>query len=71
MLWPWAERAPCIGFKLGQKLPIKDDQIPVLRRWRKTMHQDAICSELYNPPEKFWMIVEAKLKAEDPPYDSL
>lgn len=69
MLWPWAERAQLVPIKLGQKLPIQDNQIPLLRKWRKTMMENPICSELYIPVEKFWEVVQYKLKDLEPPYD--
>lgn len=69
MMWPWAERAACVGIVLGQKLPIQDNQLPLLRQWRKSMLDDPVCSELYIPAEKFWKIVEYKLKGMEPPYD--
>lgn len=71
MLWPWAERAACIGIKLGTKLPVQDDQIPLLRKWRKTMRDDPIVAEIYTPPEVFWKVMESGLKGTKPRYDDL
>lgn len=71
MLWPWAERAGCIAIKLGTKLPVKDDQIPLLRKWRKAMRDHPICAEIYIPPEIFWKVAESKLKGNEPRYDDL
>lgn len=69
MLWPWAERGACVGLALRQKLPIQDNQIPLLRKWRKSMLEDPVCAELHIPAEKFWKIAEYKLKGQEPPYD--
>lgn len=71
MLWPWAERAACVGIVLGHKLPIQDNQLPLLRKWRKSMLDDPVSSELHIPAEKFWKIAESKLKGKEPPYDEL
>lgn len=71
MLWPWAERAACIGIKLGTKLPVQDDQIPLLRKWRKTMRDNPIVAEIYTPPEVFWKVMEFRLKGTKPRYDDL
>lgn len=71
MLWPWAERAECVAIVLGQKLPIQDNQLPLLRKWRKAMLQDPVCSELQDPTEKFWKIVQCKQQGIEPPYDDI
>lgn len=71
MLWPWTELAGCVSITLGQKLPIQDNQLPLLRKWRKTMLDDPVCSELHIPIEKFAKIVECKKKGIEPPYDEL
>lgn len=71
MLWPWGERAGCVAIKLETKLPIQDDQIPLLRKWRKLMRDYPICAEIYTPPEIFWKVVEFKLKGTEPRYDDV
>lgn len=71
MMWPWAERAECVGLALGQKLPIQDNQLPLLRKWRKAMLQDPVSSELHDPTEKFWKIVQSKQQGLVPPYDDV
>ncbi|XP_050297679.1 pyrimidodiazepine synthase-like [Anthonomus grandis grandis] len=71
MLWPWAERAGAIALKLGTKLPITDDHIPQLRKWRKAMREDPVVAELYLGPEAFWKVAQITLKKEVPDYDSI
>ncbi|CAH0545964.1 unnamed protein product [Brassicogethes aeneus] len=71
MLWPWGERAACVAVVLKEKLPIKDDDIPNVRKWRKEMRKQPACDAIYNGPEKFWKCVEAKLKEEKIDYDSV
>uniref|UniRef100_V5GSN4 Glutathione S-transferase omega-1 n=1 Tax=Anoplophora glabripennis TaxID=217634 RepID=V5GSN4_ANOGL len=71
MLWPWAEKTECIEIKQGTKLPVKDDQIPLLRKWRKTMRDYPIVKEIYTPPEVFWKVAECKLTGTEPKYDDL
>lgn len=71
MLWPWAERAGTIGMKIGSKLPIEDNQIPYLRKWRKAMKTDPIAAELHYEPEVFWKVAQFKLKNVDPDFDSI
>ncbi|XP_050504812.1 pyrimidodiazepine synthase-like [Diabrotica virgifera virgifera] len=71
MIWPWAEKAGCIGIKLQQKLPLIDSDIPVLRKWRKDMKNDPICKALYISSEKFWKIAKSKIDGEEPAYDEV
>nr|QVK45137.1 GSTo2 [Pagiophloeus tsushimanus] len=71
MLWPWAERAGSIAIKFGIKLPFEDSHIPFLRKWRKTMREDPVASELYYGPEIFWKVAQFKLKNVEPDYDSV
>ncbi|XP_044270862.1 pyrimidodiazepine synthase-like [Tribolium madens] len=71
MLWPWGERAGTIAIAHGAQLPFASDQFPRLRKWRKAMREDKVCSEIYNGPEKFWKCVEMKLKNLPPDYDSI
>jgi len=71
MLWPWAERAGAITFKFGQKLPIEDNHIPELRKWRKAMQQDPVAAAIYHGPEVFWKVAQFKLKNVEPDYDSV
>lgn len=59
MLWPWAERAATLPSLLGvDKLPLKNDQIPNLRKWAKTMIDVPTIKELYTPPD---ILVKATL----------
>lgn len=71
MIWPWAERAGCIAIRLGTKLPIEDNQIPLLRKWRNAMRQDPVASELYYGPEIFWKVAQFKLQNVEPDYDAI
>ncbi|KAF7268968.1 pyrimidodiazepine synthase-like [Rhynchophorus ferrugineus] len=71
MLWPWAERAGTLGMKLGTKLPIQDNQISYLRKWRKAMRNDPVVAELHYEPEVFWKVAQFKLKNVEPDYDSI
>ncbi|CAH1104325.1 unnamed protein product [Psylliodes chrysocephalus] len=72
MIWPWAERAGSITCKLGKKLPLKDSDIPLLRKWRKSMLQHPVCKELYIDGERFWKIfVPSKITNEMPLYDEV
>uniref|UniRef100_A0A6P7FV64 Glutathione S-transferase omega-1-like n=1 Tax=Diabrotica virgifera virgifera TaxID=50390 RepID=A0A6P7FV64_DIAVI len=71
MIWPWAERAGCIGIKLQQKLPLKDSDIPLLRKWRKDMMNEPVCKELYISGERFWIIAKAKIDGVEPAYDEV
>lgn len=71
MLWPWAERAGTIAIKLGAKLPFKDGQLPLIRKWRKDLRDQPVCDQIYNGPEKFYKVVEFKLKNLPPDYDSV
>ncbi|CAH2006312.1 unnamed protein product [Acanthoscelides obtectus] len=48
LLWPWAERAGVIKLMRG-KLPLKDTDIPLLRKWRKVMQGYPSCAELISP----------------------
>lgn len=71
MLWPWGERAGTVALRLGQKLPLADDQFPRLRAWRNAMKDDPIASAIYNGPEKFYKVVQFKTKNLPPDYDSV
>ncbi|XP_060520275.1 pyrimidodiazepine synthase-like [Cylas formicarius] len=72
MVWPWAERAGSFVIKFGQKPALSDDQIPLLRKWRKAMREDPVSSELYHGPERFWKVVLFKLNnVENPDYDKV
>ncbi|KAJ8919835.1 hypothetical protein NQ315_006364 [Exocentrus adspersus] len=71
MLWPWAEKAGVVALKLGTKLPVRDNQIPLLRKWRKAMHEQPVVAELYTPPETIWKLAEHRLKGTQPDYDVL
>lgn len=71
MLWPWGERVGTIEIVYGAQLPCGSDQFPFLRKWRKAMRQDPICDELYYGPEKYWKIIEIKLRRVPPEYDNL
>ncbi|KAJ8972986.1 hypothetical protein NQ317_019017, partial [Molorchus minor] len=63
MLWPWAERVGVIPMKLGVNLPLEQEQIPLLCKWRKAMRKEPICDKIYNPPETFWKVVQNKIKS--------
>ncbi|XP_072397718.1 pyrimidodiazepine synthase-like [Diabrotica undecimpunctata] len=71
MIWPWAERAGCIGIKLQERLPLKDSEIPLLRKWRKDMMNEPVCKELYISGERFWKVTKAKVAGEEPAYDEI
>ncbi|CAH1180452.1 unnamed protein product [Phaedon cochleariae] len=71
MLWPWAERSGCIGIRLGYKLPFKDEDIPLIRQWKKDMGQQPVCQELLVNGERFWKIASCKLTGIEPPYDEV
>lgn len=61
MLWPWAELSPAAAAKVGvAKLPLKDGQIPNLRKWVKQMIQVPVIKELFLPPELVKEIIEAR-----------
>nr|UUV68068.1 glutathione S-transferase [Dendroctonus rhizophagus] len=50
MLWPWAERAATLPSLLAvESLNLKDDQIPKLRKWAKTMIEVPVIKELHVP----------------------
>nr|QWV59556.1 glutathione S-transferase omega 1 [Lasioderma serricorne] len=57
MLWPFAERAGAIGIKLNGKLPLEDDELVLLRKWRKLMRNHPVVSKIYHGPEKFYKTV--------------
>ncbi|RZC34449.1 glutathione S-transferase omega-1-like [Asbolus verrucosus] len=71
MLWPWGERAGTVAIKLGQQLPFSADQFPVMRKWRKAMREEPVCSKIYHGPDKFWKVVQFKLHNATPDYDSV
>ncbi|KAJ8943610.1 hypothetical protein NQ318_006612 [Aromia moschata] len=71
MLWPWSERAGAIAIRLGAKLPIEEDQKVHLRKWKEAMLAHPVVKEIYNPPEKFYILVEAKHKGTSVDYDSI
>lgn len=71
MLWPYAERAPCVGIALGQRLPLTEQQFPLLRAWRKEMRSLPIVDAIYNSPEKFYKTVLFKTKGATPDYDNV
>lgn len=71
MLWPWAERAGVVGIHLGQKLPLEDDQLPFLRKWRKLMRDYPAVAGIYHGPEKFYKCVQMKIAGAPPDYDSI
>jgi glutathione S-transferase len=68
MLWPWAERAGCISIKFGQKLPLKNEDIPSLRKWAKALRQDPVVSSTYEGPEKYYKISKG-IRTKDPELD--
>nr|AVT42188.1 glutathione S-transferase o2 [Lissorhoptrus oryzophilus] len=71
MLWPFAERAAVIPLKLGQKLPLKDDQIPTLRKWAKAMREDPTVKEVLISPERHYKILQQKLNGELVEYEKI
>nr|UUB32727.1 glutathione S-transferase GSTo2 [Dendroctonus valens] len=70
-LWPWGERAGAMAIKLAAKLYLEDEQIPLLRKWRKTMIHDSVAAQLFHGPEIFWRVVQITLKNIEPNYDSV
>lgn len=61
MLWPFAERTATLPKALGvEKLPLKDDQIPNLRKWVKVMKTVPVIQELFTPPEILYKAAEAR-----------
>nr|UUV68067.1 glutathione S-transferase [Dendroctonus rhizophagus] len=70
-LWPWGERAGAMAIKLAAKLSLEDEQIPLLRKWRKSMLNDSVAAQLYHGPEIFWRVVQIKLKNVEPNFDSV
>ncbi|XP_044270858.1 pyrimidodiazepine synthase-like [Tribolium madens] len=71
MLWPWGERAGTVVIAHGRQLPFASDQFPRLREWRKAMRGDPVCEGLYYGPEKYWKIIQIKLRRAPPEYDTL
>nr|APX61040.1 putative glutathione S-transferase omega class member 2 [Leptinotarsa decemlineata] len=71
MMWPWAERGECIYLKLGEKLPLEDNHIPLLRKWRKEMMKQPVCQELLITGDRFWKIAQCKLTGAEPAYDEV
>ncbi|CAH1104329.1 unnamed protein product [Psylliodes chrysocephalus] len=72
MIWPYAERSGCITCKLGRKLPLKDTDVPLLRKWRKSMLQHPVCKGLYIDGERFWKILRPwKITNEMPLFDEV
>lgn len=71
MLWPWAERSQSVDFVLGQKLPLKDDQLPFMCKWQKFMMKDPVCADLHIPVAKLNEIAEYKVRGEEAPYDPI
>lgn len=70
MIWPWAERAGTIKIVLNTNLPLKPDDFPLLRKWKKEMRSDPACDSIYHGPEKFYKITERKIN-QDSNYDDL
>nr|CAH7731289.1 unnamed protein product [Callosobruchus chinensis] len=68
LMWPWAERAGLITLTKG-KLPLKDTDLPLLRKWRKTMQEYPVCVELMSPIEIHLKMYQAKLNNVEPNYD--
>lgn len=62
MLWPWGERAGTIKIAWDKQLPLEQNQIPLLRKWRKAMRENPVCDEFYHEPEKHWKVVLMKMK---------
>lgn len=70
MIWPWAERSGAIKIALKENLPLKPDDFPLLRKWKKEMRKDPVCDSIYHGSEKFYKIAQRKLN-NDPTYDDL
>nr|AJE61309.1 glutathione S-transeferase [Dendroctonus armandi] len=70
MLWPWAEGVSALPGLLGVKsLNLKDDQIPKLRKWAKTMSEVPLVKELLVPiPKIVQAIADRKTNTFD--YDT-
>nr|AVT42187.1 glutathione S-transferase o1 [Lissorhoptrus oryzophilus] len=71
MLWPFAEITTVIPLKLGQKLPLQDNQLPNLRKWVKTISKEPLIRELSIPPEVFWKIWQQKCFEGRVDYESI
>ncbi|KAF7265254.1 hypothetical protein GWI33_021251 [Rhynchophorus ferrugineus] len=69
MLFPFAERVGLIPLKLGEKLPIKDTDLPNLRAWRKAIVETPVIKETLTPIDKVWSLYQARFKGEEPNYD--
>lgn len=71
MLWPWGLRAQCVTFKLGQKPAIQDNQVPTLRKWRKSLFQDSAVQDTLIPIEQYWQCIKTILRGEIYPCSKL
>ncbi|CAG9824906.1 unnamed protein product [Phaedon cochleariae] len=69
MLWPWAERSGCIGIRLGYKLPFRNEDLLLLRQWKKDMSQQPVCQELFISGDIFAKMISYKINGTEPPYD--
>ncbi|XP_018334393.1 pyrimidodiazepine synthase [Agrilus planipennis] len=71
MLWPWAERSAAVKIAHGNECSLEKDKFPKLRAWKSAMLDDPAVKATYNEPEKFWKLVQAKVKNEPLDYDSI
>lgn len=71
MLWPWSERAGVIKIILGEQLPVKPNELPCLKTWRKAMKEEPIVAQIYHEPEKFYKVILFKTAGAEPDYDSI
>lgn len=71
MLWPWGERAGVTKIILGEQLPIKPNELPRLKAWRKAMKKDSAVTQTYHGPEKFYKVILFKTAGAEPDYDSI
>ncbi|XP_063910147.1 pyrimidodiazepine synthase-like [Zophobas morio] len=71
MLWPWSERKGVLSLKLGQKLPIGEGQLTLVRKWHEDMLQDAAVKATYNDLEKHWKLTQSRLNNTSVDYDKI
>nr|APX61041.1 putative glutathione S-transferase omega class member 3a [Leptinotarsa decemlineata] len=69
MLWPWEERSGCVSLRLGKELPLGEDDLPRLRKWKEEMKEHPLCAELFISAERFWKVGLCKLLGREPPFD--
>jgi len=71
MLWPWAERSGVLAIVLKEALPLKPEDYPSLRRWKKEMKLHPAVQATIHTPEQVHKCILMKFGKIEPDYDSV